>query len=107
MVLRNGLDLMKRILPSISTCILTAAALLLVASISIAPNASRKPVLSADGSEILSAEGRVLTEFDTAGYLQSNWFGFTLLTIACVLLLLAAVLFALKLKGGLRIPHGG
>jgi hypothetical protein len=81
--------------------------LFFLASISIAPNARRKPMLSSDGSIILGADGRVLTEFDTAGYLQSNWFGVTLYVMAGILFLLVTIRMVVILFNKLRVSQGG
>jgi hypothetical protein len=76
-------------MPKFSILLLIAVGLFILSAISIAPNGTRKPVVMADGTVAHSPDGKVLTEFDTPGFLKSNWFGLTALGLAPVVLVLA------------------
>lgn len=96
----------KYFTPSIGTRIKTALILLFIASISIAPNATRKPVLSVDGSVVMNVNGRLLTEFDSAASLKSNWFSVTLIGFALALLVSVVIRLLLKLAGKIGARQG-
>jgi hypothetical protein len=83
--------------------LLIAIGFLVLASISIAPNLGRRPVLAADGTEVRKPDGSVLTEPDTWGYIKKNWFG-------CAAAILSMVFFVLAIarliwSGWLRIQR--
>ena len=76
-------------MPKFSVLLLIAVGLFILSAISIAPNGTRKPVVMADGTVAHSSDGKVLTEFDTPGFLKSNWLGLAALGLAPVVLVLA------------------
>jgi hypothetical protein len=69
-------------LPKLSTHVFIAAGLLLFASISIAPYASRKQVIGADGAPVVGSDGGALTTLDTADMWTVNWLGYGLAILA-------------------------
>ena len=80
-----------------------AIGLLVFASISIAPNMGRKPVVSSDGTEVRGADGTVLTEPDSCGHIKSNWFGYAAAALSIVFFVLAIA--RLIWSGWLRIQR--
>jgi hypothetical protein len=90
-------------MPKLSTLLIAALGFFVFASISIAPNGTRKPVINADGTVAHTPEGRVLTEIDGWGYVKKNWFGFLALFLTCVCLALGVV--RLAWNGWLRIRN--
>jgi len=76
-------------MPKFHILLLVAFGFLLLASISMAPNMGRKPVVAADGTEVRKPDGTVATKPDTEGYIRSNWFGFATAVLSMLFFLLA------------------
>ena len=90
-------------MPKFHVLLLIAIGLLVFASISIAPNLGRKPVLAADGAEVRKPDGSVLTEPDSWGHIKSNWFGYAAALLSMVFFVLAIA--RLIWSGWLRIQR--
>jgi hypothetical protein len=76
-------------MPKFSNLLLVAVGLFILSSVSIAPNGTRKPVVMADGTVAHGPDGRVLTEFDSSGFLKGNWFDLSAAVLSLVFLVLA------------------
>jgi hypothetical protein len=63
-------------MPKTRVLLFISIGLMLLSSISIAPNFGRVPVLTPKGSEVRKSSGDVLTKPDQWGYIKSNSFGF-------------------------------
>ncbi len=84
-----------------STLLLVAVGLFILSSISIAPNGTRKPVTTAEGTAVYGPDGKALTEFDSWSYVKSNWFGFSAGMLSLVFLALAVARLVWS-----RVPRG-
>ncbi len=81
-------------IPSTKVLFLIAVGLFIFGQCLIAPNATRKPVTTADGGMVYRSDGTLKTELDTARYLRSNWEGFTFIFLSFAVLLVGIGRFA-------------
>ncbi len=88
-------------MPRFQILFFIALGFLLLASISIAPNLGRKPVVATDGTVLRRPDGSVVTKPDTEGYIRSNWLG--VIAAALSMLFFALAILRLLWNGWLRL----